>query len=85
MRSFSTFSKDYGPEEVHGMEEAQTFLIDQIEEVEDRLLGSSLMGPEECKELGERLKGLRLMLDEVFGEVNEITKEEIIAKEKENV
>lgn len=72
MRSFHTHSEDYGAREVHGMEEAQTFLMTHVEEVENLLLGvDSIVTVGEIKKLGERLKGLRLMLDEVFGEVNE--------------
>ncbi len=71
MRTYSTYSDDYGEPKVEGMEEAQNFFMTHLEEVEDLLLGASaLTEPEDVRKWGDRLQGLRLMADDLFGHLN---------------
>jgi hypothetical protein len=65
MREFHTYCDDY-PETIEGEEKAQGFIIEELENIAEDVKG--LDGSENVV---NKINGLRLMLDDLLGEMNE--------------
>jgi hypothetical protein len=69
MKTYNTYSEHLPTDRVEGMEAAQAFIMDELEQIEDTLLDN--VSYSSYAEAGDKVKGLRLMLDDVLGELND--------------